>query len=407
MSEQGPILLVSSGEPSSLATALSDTRLFPVIETGWADAAHAVAVLQPAAMLVSGEIEPQVAALAAQVAALKPYVPLIVVDPAVALPPNALPLALSGGSIQRLGARLRAALRVRSLHAAVLRRLAGDAAARSRLDEPDPLADATLLLVGRGRAYAALSVALGERTSLVGALSIEAAAKHLNTRDLDGIVLTEGFSPRVVDAFLTVLAEDSRFRNFPVVITVEGAVPACDLPNLEPVTGDPSHVASNALPLVRQHAFEARLSRTLKSIDAGGLLDPRSGLLTCEAFHRELAGVVAQMQSNGAGLSVARFSLGAGQHRAQRDAALIVSRLMRRMDFGTMQADGSIVVAFPETDLRNAHMVARRLASVMKHTIHAKRDPRVAPDIGVATLLASDSAPSLLARLNEPRRAAS
>ena len=43
---------------------------------------------------------------------------------------------------------------------------------------------------------------------VVGALSIEAAAKHLNTRDIDGIVLGEGFSARVVDAFLTVLAED-------------------------------------------------------------------------------------------------------------------------------------------------------------------------------------------------------
>ena len=65
-----------------------------------------------------------------------------------------------------------------------------------------------MLLIGRGAAYPALSVALGERMGVVGALSIEAAAKHLNARDLDGIVLAEGFSPRVVDAFLTVLAED-------------------------------------------------------------------------------------------------------------------------------------------------------------------------------------------------------
>jgi len=407
MSQQGPILLVSSGETSSLARVLSNTKLFPVLATGWSDAAHAVAGLQPAAMLVSGEPGPQLAALAAQVAELRPYTPLIVIDPSVELPPNALPLGLPDGSVERLGARLRASLRVRSLHATVLRRLAGDPAAQTALQLTDPLAEATVLLIGRGRAYAALSVALGERTGVVGALSIEAAARHLNTRDLDGIVLTEGFSPRVVDAFLTVLAEDSRFRNFPVVVTVDGAVPAFDLPNLESITGDPSCVASNALPLIRQHAFEARLSRTLKSIDAGGLLDPRSGLLTCEAFHRELAGAVAQMQSNGGGLSVARFCLGTGHHRAQRDAALIVSRLMRRMDFGAVQEDGSIVVALPETDLRNAHMVARRLASVIKHTINAKRDARTAPEIAVATLLASDSAQSMMARLSEARRVAS
>jgi GGDEF domain-containing protein len=289
----------------------------------------------------------------------------------------------------------------------VLRRLAGDPAAQTALQLTDPLAEATVLLIGRGRAYAALSVALGERTGVVGALSIEAAARHLNTRDIDGVVLAEGFSPRVVDAFLTVLAEDSRFRNLPVVVTVGGAVPACDLPNLELVSGDPSRIASNALPLVRQHAFEARLCRTLKSIDAGGLLDPRTGLLTSAAFQRELTTAVAQTQASGGGLSIARFCLGAGHNRAQRDAARIISRLMRRMDFAAVQEDGSIVVAFPETDLRNAHMVARRLASVMKHTIHARGDSRADPGITVAALLASDSAQSILARLTEARRAAS
>lgn len=407
MSQQGPILLVSSGETSSLARVLSNTKLFPVIETGWSDAAHAVAGLQPAAMLVSGEVGPQFGALAAQVAELRPYAPLIVIDPSVQLPPNALPLGLADGNVERLGVRLRASLRVRSLHATLLRRLAGDPAAQAALQATDPLVEATLLLIGRGRAYAALSVALGERTGVVGALSIEAAARHLNTRDIDGVVLAEGFSPRVVDAFLTVLAEDSRFRNLPVVVTVAGAVPACDLPNLELISGDPSRIASNALPLVRQHAFEARLCCTLKSIDAGGLLDPRTGLLTSAAFQRELTTAVAQTQASGGGLSIARFCLGAGHNRAQRDAARIISRLMRRMDFGAVQEDGSIVVAFPETDLRNAHMVARRLASVMKHTIHARGDSRADPGITVAALLASDSAQSLLARLTEARRAAS
>ena len=90
-----------------------------------------------------------------------------------------------------------------------------------------------MLLIGRGAAYPALSVSLGERMGVVGALSIEAAAKHLNARDIDGIVLGEGFSARVVDAFLTVLAEDTRFRNLPVVVTSDGLTPAYDLPNLE------------------------------------------------------------------------------------------------------------------------------------------------------------------------------
>ena len=407
MSQQGPILVVSSGEPCVLTAALSNTKLFPVIETDWSNAARAAGDLQPAAMLISGEVGPQFAALATQVGNLEPYVPLIVIDPAIDLPANAVPFALRDGGVERLGARLRAALRVRSLHAAVLRRLTGDSVVQARLRESDPLAEATVLLIGRGKAYAALSVALGERTGVIGALSIEAAARHLNTRDIDGIVLAEGFSPRVVDAFLTVLAEDSRFRNLPVVVTVDGAWPACDLPNLEYIAGAPSRVASNALPLIRQHAFEAGLGRRLKSIDAGGLLDPQTGLLTCEAFDRELMTSIIQAHSNGGGLSVARFCLGTGHNRAHRDAARIISRLMRRMDFGAVQKDGSIVVALPETDLRNAHMVARRLASVMKHTIHARRDARIEPEVAVSTLLASDCAQTMLARLTEARRAVS
>ena len=133
--------------------------------------------------------------------------------------------------------------------------------------------EATVLLIGRGGAYPALSVALGERTGVVGALSIEAAANHLNVRDIDGIVLGEGFSARVVDAFLTVLTEDARFRHLPVVVTSGDLAPAYELANLEIVSGDAAQVAAAVLPLIRQHAFEAHLSRTLKSIDADGLLD--------------------------------------------------------------------------------------------------------------------------------------
>jgi hypothetical protein len=409
MSQQGPILVVSSGEPSSVVAALSETGMFPVIESNWPEAAHAVEQLQPAAVLVSGDAGPEFAALAAQVSELKPYVPLVVIDPQLSPPENALPFALTDdGGFERLHDRLRAALRVRSLHATVLRRIADDQATPIKLSDTDPIQEATVLLIGRGAAYPALSVALGERMGVVGALSIEAAAKHLNARDFDGIVLAEGFSPRVVDAFLTVLAEDVRFRNLPVVVTIDGPSPNYDLPNLELISGHSARVVSNALPLIRQHAFENRLSRVLKSIDAGGLIDPRTGLLTLDAFSRDFATAVYQTQSRGGGLSVARFSYRRTQERVRLDGARIASRLMRQMDFGAVQDDGSIVVVFADTDLRNAHMIARRLSSVMKHTINAGREARAEPDVTVATLLATDSAKSILARLTaQARRAAS
>jgi hypothetical protein len=65
-------------------------------------------------------------------------------------------------------------------------------------------------------------------------------------------------------------------------------------------------------------------------------------------------------------------------------------------------------VVFAETDLRTAHAISRRLSSVMRHTSHGKRDARSEPTVTVATLLPSDTAKSLLARLyEEARRAAS
>ena len=409
MSQQGPILVVSTAKRPSFAAALDAAKLFPVVEAEWKDAGRAVEQMQPAAVLVAASDVDQatLAALAAPIASRQPYLPLIANDPSSILPANAIPFFQTDGNADRLVARLRAALRVRTLHATVMRRL--EPATPIALSDIDMARDATVLLVGRGGAYPTLSVSLGEQTGVVGALSIEAAAKHLNTRDIDGIVLTEGFSPRVVDAFLTVLAEDARFRHLPVVVTSADLAPAYELPNLEILNGEPAQMVATALPLIRQHAFEARLSRTLRSIDAEGLIDARTGLLTSTAFARDFASAVYQTQQRGGGLSVARFAFDSANPRAHFDGARIISRLMRQMDFGAVVEDGSVVVAFAETDLKTAHAIARRLFSVMRHTSHGKRDARAEPIVTLASLEPKDSAKSLLARLEdqEAHRAAS
>ena len=409
MSQQGPILVVSTAERrSSFALALDEAKLFPVVESEWSDAARAVAQIRPAAVIGSttGTDGAGVAALAEAIAEHQPYLPLITVDPDIGLPDNAIPFFRAEGAPARLIARLNAALRIRSLHATVMRRLVPPAPIV--LSDIDPSRDATVLLIGRGGAYPALSVAIGERAGLVGALSVEAAAKHLNARDIDGIVLGEGFSVRVMDAFLTVLAEDARFRSLPVVVASNDLAPTYDLPNLEMVSGDPAQVVATALPLVRQHAFEAHLGRTLRAIDAEGLIDARTGLLTNAAFERDFATAVYQTMERGGGLSVARFAFDPAHPRAQFDGARIISRLMRQMDFGAVLEDGSVIVVFAETELKNAHGAARRLLSVMRHTHPGTRDVRAEPVVTVATLLPNDTAKSLLARLyEEGHRAAS
>src|SRR6266702_2289971 len=407
MSQAGPILFVSNAERPAFIAALDEARLFPVVDSDWASAARAVEQVQPAAVLAAmhGGHEPHIALLAKKIADQPLYLPLIAMDAQSTLPHNALPFASRGGNADRLIARLRAAMRVRTLHATVLRR---QPEMKVALPETDPVRDATVLLIGRGAAYPALSVALGERMGVIGALSIEAAAKHLNSRDIDGVVLAEGFSARVTDAFLTVLAEDTRFRNLPVVVTAHQLVQSYDLPNLELISGEPTKVAANALPLIRQHAMEAQMSRTLRSIDAGGWLDPRSGLLTVEAFARDFSKAVEQTLARGGGLSVARFAFDPGHPRAHLDAARILSRLMRQMDFGAAQKDGSVIVVFAETDFRTAHMIARRLSAVMRHTSNGKHEMRSDPVVSVDSLSPSDTARSLLGRLSaEAPRAAS
>ncbi|BEV47409.1 GGDEF domain-containing protein [Afipia carboxidovorans] len=403
MSQPGPIVVIADKTSAPLYKALSKAKLFPVVDSDWQEAATAIARVKPCAVLaVSPRDEVAFEDIARRVEILSPYVPLIALDPTLPLPNNALPLTDIGGrGAHRVADRLNAALRVRSLHSTVLRRARDTRLTELQMPTDDPLQDASVLLVGRGNSFPALSVALGERMGVIGALSIEQAAKHLNARSLDGIIIGGGFTPRVVDAFLLVLSEDSRYRNLPVVVSSTPISPEpYDLPNLE-IVPEAADVVAIAAPLIRQKAFEARLNRASRSIEAGGMLDPRTGLLTEAAFLRDLSRLVEDAQAQGAGLSVARFTFTTRQDRSRYDAARIIGQLMRRMDIATLQGDGSIVVVFRGTSLDNARMISRRLASVLKQTaVGPKATGRLAADVSLSTLMPNDTGDSILARLH-------
>lgn len=407
MAQQAPLMCVSSDGASSTLKAFDG---FPLIDVSWDDADDALERLRPVAVLVlndAGDDGTRIARLAARIHCIAPYVPLIDINPASPRNlVNCIPYLASRGDFSRLEGRLSAALRVSALHATVLRRSA-DVPDRPPNTRGDPLQDASVLLLGRGPSYPGLSIALGERLGVIGALSIEAAAKHLNTRDLDGIVIGDEFSPRIVDAFLTVLSEDPRFRNLPIIVTGSAAafVTPPALPNLDVAPMLAADAAVHALPLIRQHAFEARLNRVLQSLDAGGSLDPRTGLLTQEVFTRNLVAAIGETIERGAGLSAARFVLEPAHDRLRYDAARLFGRLLRKADFATLHNDGSIVVVFVDTDLRTAQGIARRLASVLKHTPHgAGRDKRIDPAVTLVTLLPQDTVHSFRSRLSRDDR---
>jgi GGDEF domain-containing protein len=331
-----------------------------------------------------------------------PVIALTENDDAPAIP-DALAIALDD-STDRLVARLRSALRIRTLHATVLRRAhtTGTKKGIPKSLPPDLLGHATVLCVGRGGSYPALSVAIGERVGLIGALSIETAARYLNARDVDGVIVGEGLGPRVVQALLTVLAEDARFRDLPVGLLDNASVDDERLPNLVRVASDPLRLVERVLPFVRLQAFEGQLKRLLKSLETEGVIDPDTGLLGSAAFWRDLDRAVQEAEQAGSALSIARFSFeGVNDRRADIDAARLFSRLVRNIDFACREVDGSILAAFTETDLRSAHVVARRIAGVLRQTMLAPgRDRRsIKPTITLATLKPTDNLSTLVARV--------
>jgi GGDEF domain-containing protein len=222
---------------------------------------------------------------------------------------------------------------------------------------------------------------------------------------VDGVIIGDGFSARTVDAFLTAIAEDARFRDMPVAVlaaAVEVSSHYADLANLEQIAGRPEQVLDWMLPLVRLRAFEARLKRMLKTLDGKGMLDPDSGLMTGDAFRRELTRAVQEAATRGTALCIARFAFEpALERRASFDAARLVGGIIRNIDFACRDAGGDILVVFTETELGAGHIVARRIASSLKSIMqvngHGTR--RSQPAITLVTLKASDTPDTLIARV--------
>ena len=416
MALQGPFVVVADNPVPDIVEALRAAGAFPIVETNWQDAAAAMASVEPEAVILAepcGDRERAdefARALADRLdGGNRVFTPVIArmrenvgapIPDALTISPSLPPARL----LQKLGA----ASRIRSLHGTILRRmetLASQGEAVPALPDSDPLEQATVLVAGRGRSYPQLAVAVGERVSLAGALSVESAARTLNARDIDGIVIGDGFGPRVVEALLTVLSEDARFRDLPIAVLgghhniVEEF--SALLPNLDRIAEGPERLVERFFPFVRLHAFGERLKRMLKSLDARGMIDPDTGLLGHEAFWRDLNRAVDDAEKRGVGLSIARFSFECSDRRISLDAARLLSRLMRQVDFACREADDSIFAVFTETDLRAAHVIARRLAAVLKHTMLEPDRKRsgIETAITLATLKPSDNVESLIGRI--------
>jgi hypothetical protein len=414
---QGPLAVIADQPARDVVEALRAAGAYPIIEARWADAAAVLQARPPQAIvLAEGCTDRARAAVLERALELQAeeeaglFMPVIARarDDAVQRFADALVIGAKAPP-ERLIGRLNAALRVRSLHATVLRRMRTLATRSKELPEPpdaDPLDEASVLVAGRGRSYPGLCTAAGEHVGVVGALTVEGAARALKAREIDGIIIGDGFGDRVVEALLTVLAEEERFRDLPVAVAGNHAAVletfAAALPNLERVGGGPQRAIDYLLPYIRLHAFARRLKRMLASLDAKGAIDPDTGLLANAVFWRNLNRAIDEADKRGAALSIARFSLPAADRRMSLDAARLVGRLMRQVDFACQEADKSIFTVFTETDLRAAHVVTRRIASVLRNVMLAADGKAGAePAVTLATLKPSDTTDSLIARVVE------
>ncbi len=164
------------------------------------------------------------------------------------------------------------------------------------------------------------------------------------------------------------------------------------------------------VPLVRMHAFEARLKRMLKSLDTDGMFDPETGLLTRDSFWRDLTKAVAEAADRSQALSVARYSF---------DGALDRARQPRRRPAGDA-ARSAISISPAATTTARSWSPSRRPICAARmwwpaaspprsrtamFTPHAPHD-KVTANVTLATLKTGDTLDSLMQRVMGSRMVA-
>lgn len=409
MQIEGPVVIVADETPAALMDAIGGAGAFPVLHFDWYEAAAAIAALKPAGVVLTGAGEPRHAQAVATIAAIatdttQAFLPVIDARHCDAQSLHGGAIPVSHQELPRLLARLAAAQRVRKLDAAMRRRCAIMGLGNASVSE-EALEDASVLVVGRGRAYPAIAQLVGERVGLVGALSLASAEEFLAARQFDGVVIADGLTLPAIENFLGNIGDDIRKRDLPVALY--GPAARVDSSRLslpvEPLMAE-TEVVAHFLPLVRLHARRMTLERMIRSLDSDGTLDPLTGLMTQSAFQLQFTRAMADTRDRGAPLALARVSLaGTSNRRMRADVGRLVGRLIRLSDFGCLDANGATLIALPDTDLKTAQVALRRIGGVIRHTVFAvgaDSGAQVEPDMALLRVLESESIESALARLD-------
>lgn len=82
----------------------------------------------------------------------------------------------------------------------------------------------------------------------------------------------------------------------------------------------------------------------------------------------------------------------------------MLAGLIRDVDFALREDDGNLLIAFTRTSLREAHVVVRRIACVLRNAVFAGRRPqdKVAANVTLATAKAGEPRQPYAARDGQP-----
>ncbi len=130
MSLQGPIIVVAAERPATdLTQALSAAGAFPIIEANWADAPTAFVAVKPSAVVIAepgapkSESSARMLCLQIATASGRSCRPSRLRRERSSRRASGVARDDAGLPVERLIARLQSAMRVRALHATVLRRI--------------------------------------------------------------------------------------------------------------------------------------------------------------------------------------------------------------------------------------------------------------------------------------------
>jgi hypothetical protein len=406
---EGPLLVVSSDQAETFSHKLAAAGAFPVLDVRPIEAPAAIAALRPSLVVVDGacsvdeSTHDALMTIATEDGA--PWTPVVVFGEPARVVHDWPAAVLAGATTPNATAlrRLGALQRLRALHQSVRRRaaaLSGEGGPAISLPESDPLMDATVLIAGRGRVYGATAVRIAERIGSIGALTLEAARDMIEARDIDALVIADGFQPEHVAALLENLAQNVDTRDLPVLL-IDPALKRVPggLTHLDTFSPDDAGLLPMLMSSARVHALSLRLKRAAQAIAAEGLIDPLTGLCTPRAFKAQLKAALDEAGQSGTPFCVARLAFPqGGPERLVADAARIMARLIRGSDFALRDEDG-LVLALGETDLKAAHVVVRRLASILKHTALEPAGHALVPDVTLHNVRPGEDMAALTRRL--------